>query len=64
MQNAEVENGTYRSWMDNALIGHDDLRQQICDKYGVKTTDQLDVVLSKEQIDVLLTFLKGKLGIK
>ena len=64
MQNAEVENGTYRSWIDNALIGHDDLRQQICDKYGVKTTDQLDVVLSKEQIDVLLTYLKGKLGIK
>ena len=64
MQNAEVENGTYRSWMDNALIGHDDLRQQICDKYGVKTTDQLDKVLSKEQLDVLLTWLKGKLGIK
>lgn len=64
MQNAEVENGAYRSWMDNALIGHDDLRQQICDKYGVKTTDQLDKVLSKEQLDVLLTWLKGKLGIK
>ena len=63
-QNPEVENGTYRSWIDNALIGHDDLRQQILDKYKVKTTDKLDTVLSKEQIDTLITWLKGKLGIK
>lgn len=63
-QNAEVENGTYRSWLDNALIGHDDLRQQILEKYKVKTTDQLDSVLSKEQLDVLLTWLKGKLNLK
>ena len=61
VQNEEIENGTYRSWMDNALIGHDDLRQQICEKYGVKSTDQLDTVLSKEQLDVLLTYLKGKI---
>lgn len=60
-QNPEIENGTYRSWMDNALIGHDDLRQQILAKYNVKTTDQLDSVLTKEQLDVLLTWLKGKL---
>lgn len=64
VQNSEVENGTYRSWLDNALIGQDELRKQICEKYGVKTTDQLDSVLTKEQIDVLLTWLKGKLGIK
>lgn len=61
VQNEEIENGTYRSWMDNALIGHDDLRQQILEKYKVKTTDQLDTVLSKEQLDVLITWLKGKL---
>lgn len=61
VQNEEIENGTYRSWLDNALIGHEELKQQILEKYKVKSTDQLDSVLSKEQLDVLLTWLKGKL---
>lgn len=62
-ENEEVTKGIWRSYVDNALVGHDDLRKFILDKYNVKTTDKLDTTLNLQQIDALVTWLKAKTGV-
>lgn len=61
-ENEEISKGTWRSYIDNALVGHDDLKKFILEKYNVKTTDKLDTTLNMQQIDALITWLKAKTG--
>lgn len=56
--NEEVAKGTYRSWIDNYFVGKDEMRSKFCAKYGIATTDMLDRVKSKEEIDEIITNMK------
>lgn len=55
--NDEIKEGKWRSFFDNVS---DDIKIVLLSTYGVKRTDELDKVLSMEQLDELVTWVKGK----
>lgn len=57
-ENDELNNKTYRSWLDKFFEDKPERRQKFLEVYNIKTTDQLDRVLKLEEIDQLITKLK------
>ena len=55
--NDEIKEGKWRSFFDNAP---EEIKKMLLTKYEVKRTDDLDKVLSMEQLDELVTWVKGK----
>lgn len=63
--NEEVANNQYRSWMDNVYFQAFPEQQETCLKrWKIKTIDEIDSVLTKQQIDGVITRMKAKLAKK
>lgn len=59
-KNQEVELGQWKRWFDDWIFKNPDRKDGFLKAYKIKTTDELDKVLSIEQIDELMTKLKGE----
>jgi len=58
VQNEEVKNKTYRSWLDTYFANHEDLLAPFLKKYGLQYLDELDRKVPLEKIDEIITNIK------
>lgn len=58
VQNEEVKNKTYRSWLDTYFANHEDLLAPFLKKYGLQYLDELDRKVPLEKIDEIITNMK------
>lgn len=58
--NEEVQNKTYRSWLDNFFANKPERLEKFLAHYKIKSVDQIDKVLKLEEIDQLITKLKAE----
>lgn len=56
--NAEVKNGTYRSFLDKYFSSHKEQLPAFLKKYGLEYLDDLDKKVSKDKIDQIITGIK------
>lgn len=59
-QNEEIATKTYRRWFDDWCAKNPDRRDGFLKTYKIRSTDELDSVLTLEQMDDLMTKLKGE----
>lgn len=57
-ENDELNNKTYRSWLDKFFEDKPERLAKFLEYYKIKTTDKLDQVMGLEEIDQLITKLK------
>lgn len=57
-ENDELNNKTYRSWLDKFFADKPERLAKFLEYYKIKTTDKLDQVMGLEEIDQLITKLK------
>lgn len=57
-ENDELNNKTYRSWLDKFFEDKPERLAKLLEYYKIKTTDKLDQVMGLEEIDQLITKLK------
>ena len=58
--NEEVQDKTYRSWLDNFFANKPERLEKFLAHYKIKSVDQIDKVLKLEEIDQLITKLKAE----
>lgn len=57
-ENDELNNKTYRSWLDKFFEDKPERLAKFLEVYNIKTTDKLDQVMGLEEIDQLISKLK------